>query len=42
MILHGEKFIVKETFDTFMTVPDCIVFPKNKIGTGERNHKKIF
>lgn len=39
MILHGEKFIVKETFDTFMTVPDCIVFPKNKIGTGHGEAK---
>lgn len=39
MILNGEKFIVKETFDTFMTVPDCIVYPKNKLGKGHGEAK---
>ena len=39
MILNGEQFKVKETFDTFMTVPDCLVHGKNKLGGGHGEAK---
>ena len=39
MIILGNKFSVKEIFDGFMTVPDCIVVNQNKIGQGHGEAK---
>ena len=39
MIILGEKFSVKGTFDNFMTVPDCIVTNTNKLGNGHGEAK---
>lgn len=39
MIILGNNFNIKETFDSFMTVPDCIVTTKNKLGGGHGEAK---
>ena len=39
MIILGNNFNIKETFDSFMTVPDCIVTAKNKLGGGHGEAK---
>ena len=39
MNINGEKFNYLDTFDTNMTVPDCIVAPKNKLGGGHGEKK---
>lgn len=39
MIILGEKYRVVDTFDVDMTVPDCFVLPKNKIGRGNGEAK---
>lgn len=39
MDICGQKFTVKDTFDTPSTVPDCIVVGKNKLGTGHGEAK---
>ena len=39
MIILGNKFSVKDIFDSFMTVPDCIVTNQNKIGQGHGEAK---
>lgn len=39
MEICGQKFIVKDTFDTPATVPDCIVVAKNKLGVGHGEAK---
>lgn len=39
MDINGEKFTIKDIFDTPATVPDCIVVSKNKLGTGHGEAK---
>lgn len=39
MDICGQNFIIKDTFDMPVTVPDCIVFPDNKLGTGHGEAK---
>ena len=39
MIILGENYKVVDTFDVDMTVPDCFVFPKNKLGKGNGEAK---
>lgn len=39
MIIDGEKYSVIGNFDTFSTVPDCIVKGPNKVGTGHGEAK---
>ena len=39
MIILGNNFSIKETFDSFMTVPDCLVTNKNKLGGGHGEAK---
>lgn len=39
MDINGQKFIIKDTFDTPATVPDCIVVSKNKLGRGHGEAK---
>ncbi len=39
MDINGQKFIIKDTFDTPATVPDCIVVSKNKLGSGHGEAK---
>lgn len=39
MKILGKTYEVKEIFDSFMTVPDCVVVGKNKIGTGHGEAK---
>lgn len=39
MIINDEKFKVTETFDKFITVPDCFVMNPNKIGGGNGEAK---
>ncbi|MBO7610101.1 MAG: HNH endonuclease [Muribaculaceae bacterium] len=39
MIIDGQKFDVKETFDTAQTVPDCFVLGDSKIGGGHGEKK---
>lgn len=39
MDICGQKFTIKDTFDTPSTVPDCIVVSKNKLGSGHGEAK---
>ena len=39
MDICGQKFTIKDTFDTPITVPDCIVVTQNKLGTGHGEAK---
>lgn len=39
MEINGEKFKVKEIFDSFLTVPDCWVKNPNKLGAGNGEAK---
>ncbi len=39
MKILGKNYEVKDVFDSFMTVPDCIVVSKNKIGIGHGEAK---
>lgn len=39
MNINGEKLKYLDTFGTYMTVPDCIVAPKNKLGDGHGEAK---
>ncbi|HIX26759.1 MAG TPA: HNH endonuclease [Candidatus Barnesiella excrementigallinarum] len=39
MNICGQKFQVEDVFDSPITVPDCIVVPKNKLGTGNGEAK---
>lgn len=39
MKINGEEFTYLDTFGTYMTVPDCIVAPKNKLGGGHGEAK---
>ena len=39
MKILGKNYEVSDVFDSFMTVPDCIVVSKNKIGTGHGEAK---
>ncbi len=39
MLIDGQKFTVKNTFDRLITVPDCFVVRKNKLGTGNGEAK---
>lgn len=39
MKICGETFKIVDTFDTPITVPDCIVFPDNKLGHGHGEAK---
>ena len=39
MKILGKNFEVRDVFNSFMTVPDCIVVSKNKIGTGHGEAK---
>lgn len=39
MIINGEKFKYVDTFGSYMTVPDCIVAAKNKLGDGHGEAK---
>ena len=39
MKILGKNYEVRDVFESFMTVPDCIVVSKNKIGTGHGEAK---
>lgn len=39
MEIQGQKLKIEETFDTPITVPDCLVVRKNKLGTGNGEAK---
>lgn len=39
MEISGQRFKIEDTFDTPITVPDCLVVRKNKIGTGNGEAK---
>ena len=39
MILAGQKFVISDTLDSSITVPDCIVKRSNKIGKGNGEAK---
>lgn len=39
MEINGNKFTIKDVFDTPATVPDCIVVGKNKLGKGHGEAK---
>ena len=39
MDICGEKFRIQDTFDTPITVPDCIVLSDNKLGKGHGEAK---
>lgn len=42
MRIGGKEFTISETFDAAITVPDCLVVPSNKIGTGHGESKLYF
>lgn len=42
MKIGGNDFIVKETFDNTITIPDCFVLGKNKLGHGHGEAKLYF
>lgn len=39
MIICGQEFTIKDTFDTSVTVPDCLVYGDNKLGSGHGEAK---
>ena len=39
MKILGKNYEVKDVFESFMTVPDCVVVSRNKIGTGHGEAK---
>lgn len=39
MEINGQKFTIKDTFDTPVTVPDCLVYADNKLGIGHGEAK---
>ncbi len=41
MIINGQTYKVKETYDSIITIPDCFVKAKNKIGEGH-GEKKLY
>lgn len=42
MEIGGHNFIVKDTFDSIVTIPDCFVLGKNKLGYGHGEAKLYF
>lgn len=42
MYIGGHKFEVKDTFDNIITIPDCFVLGKNKLGHGHGEAKLYF
>lgn len=42
MKIGGKNFTVKETFDNIITIPDCFVLGKNKLGHGHGETKLYF
>ena len=41
MIINNKNYIVKETYDSIITIPDCFVKAQNKIGGGH-GEKKLY
>ena len=39
MEICGEKFKVEDTYDNIITIPDCFVLGKNKLGNGHGEAK---
>lgn len=42
MEIAGRKYKVKDTFDSIVTIPDCFVLGKNKLGHGHGEAKLYF
>lgn len=42
MIICNQNFIIEDTFDKVVTIPDCFIFASNKLGVGHGEAKLYF